>query len=96
MVAADVFIYLGDLAGVFDGVRRVLLPGGLFAFSVEAAASGATWVLQPSLHYAHGESYLRALAAAHGLSVRACERGVLRLDQRRDVVGLYVVLQADG
>ena len=36
VVAADVFVYLGALEPVFSGVRRVLEPGGVFCFSVEA------------------------------------------------------------
>ena len=35
VLAADVFIYVGDLAAVFEAVARVLVPGGLFALSVE-------------------------------------------------------------
>ena len=35
-VAADVFVYIGDLSEVFTGMRKVLRPGGLFGFSVEA------------------------------------------------------------
>ncbi|MFM7531412.1 MAG: methyltransferase domain-containing protein, partial [Rubrivivax sp.] len=37
VAAADVFVYLGALEPVFEGVMRVLEPGGVFAFSVEAA-----------------------------------------------------------
>jgi predicted TPR repeat methyltransferase len=36
VVAADVFVYLGALEPVFEGVKRVLQPGGVFCFSVEA------------------------------------------------------------
>ena len=36
VVAADVFVYLGALEPVFQGVKRVLGPGGVFCFSVEA------------------------------------------------------------
>jgi predicted TPR repeat methyltransferase len=43
VIAADVFIYLGDLAAVFAGVRRVLEPGGLFAFSAERADEAHDW-----------------------------------------------------
>jgi predicted TPR repeat methyltransferase len=31
-VAADVFVYLGDLRGVFERVRRALRDGGLLPF----------------------------------------------------------------
>jgi predicted TPR repeat methyltransferase len=40
VVAADVLIYVGELAAVFASVARVLEPGGLFAFTVELAADG--------------------------------------------------------
>src|SRR4051812_11082726 len=36
-VSTDVFIYIGDLAAIFAGVRRALRNDGLFCFSVEAA-----------------------------------------------------------
>jgi predicted TPR repeat methyltransferase len=33
VLAADVFIYAGDLVAVFQAVARLLRLGGLFAFS---------------------------------------------------------------
>ena len=92
VVSADVFIYVGDLAPVFSGVRRVLQPGGVFAFSVEPAAADQPWVLQASLRYAHGAAALRTLAAAHGLQVRHVERGALRVDEVHTVQGEYWVM----
>lgn len=94
LVAADVLIYLGDLAPVFAGVRRVLRAGGLFTFSVEPAGGDAAFVLQPSLRYAHGEAGLRALAASQGLRVLQAERGALRADQVHEVQGQYWLLAA--
>ena len=38
--AADVLIYLGDLAEVFASAARLVRPGGLFAFSVEDGGAG--------------------------------------------------------
>ncbi len=93
VVAADVFIYLGDLAPVFTGIARVLQPGGVFAFSVERC-EGNAYRLLPSLRYAHAEGYLRALAAAHGLAVLDLRPVTLREDQRHPVAGLVVALRA--
>jgi predicted TPR repeat methyltransferase len=93
VLAADVFIYVGDLAAVFEGVRRVLLPGGVFAFSAEAADDTHDFRLLPSSRYAHSRRYLQALAARHGFSVRQVDEQPLREDQRRPVMGLYVTLQ---
>jgi len=93
VLAADVFIYVGALDAVFAGVRRVLAPGGLFAFSVEPAASGHELQLLPSLRYAHSESYVRWQAVSHGMDVLAVDRAPLREDQGRPVPGLYVYLR---
>lgn len=92
VLAADVFIYIGDLVPVFEGVRRVLLPGGQFAFSVEAADAGAAVELGPQLRYRHGEAPLRALAEAQGFAVEDVRREVLRLEQGRPIEGLLLRL----
>lgn len=92
VLAADVFIYLGDLAPVFAGVQRVLRPGGLFAFSVEPAPAGLPFALQDSLRYAHGDAALRALAASAGLQLRQVQDGALRVDEVHDVRGRYYLL----
>lgn len=94
VLAADVLIYIGALDDLFAGVRRVLLPGGRFAFSVEAAAAGVAFELRRSLRYAHGEAYLREQAQRHGLHWLAHREAPLREDQGRPVAGLYVVLGA--
>jgi predicted TPR repeat methyltransferase len=92
VVAADVFIYIGDLTPVFNGVRRVLKPGGVFAFSVERGSDDAAFVLQPSLRFAHGERSVRELAAQHGLQVLKVEQAALRVDETHAVQGQYWLL----
>jgi predicted TPR repeat methyltransferase len=98
VLSADVFIYVGDLEPVFRGVRRVIEPGGVFCFSVEAAAESegneASFELRPSLRYAHTEGYLCALAARHGFGVAKLFRHAIREDQRQPVEGLFVYLIA--
>lgn len=88
VLAADVFIYLGDLDPVFAAVRRALAPGGVFAFSVEAAPAGTAVALLPTARYAHGHAHLEALAARHGLAQSPRpEAATLRLEQRQPVRG---------
>ena len=96
IVAADVFIYIGDLAPVFAAVAGVLTPSGVFAFTVEHEAGTSPYVLRRSLRYAHSEAGLRALAVAHGLVVRQARALVLREEQRQPVAGLVLVLQPAG
>jgi predicted TPR repeat methyltransferase len=77
VIAADVFIYTGDLAPVFAAVARVLVPRGLFALSVEGIEEG-TYLLQANGRYCHAPAYLRALAAQCGLEERRLERATIR------------------
>ena len=89
------FIYLGNLAPVFDAVARVLAKGGLFAFTVEAGDADAGYDLLPTLRYAHSEGYLRGLAQACALRVARCERAPLREGHDEAILGLAMHLQRD-
>lgn len=92
VLAADVFIYVGDLAAVFDAVARLLPAGGVFAFTLERSARADGFELRPSLRYAHSEGYARELAARFGLTVSRVERDALRQEQQTVIEGLYVCL----
>jgi predicted TPR repeat methyltransferase len=96
VIAADVFIYVGALDEVFAAVRQRLQPGGCFAFSVELAGDGQDLQLRPSLRYAHSLAYIERLAKAHGFQVRQTWQAPLREDQRKPVMGLYVLLEPSG
>lgn len=95
VVAADVFVYFGDLAAVFGEVMRVLRPGGAFCFSTETCA-GEDFVLQASNRYAHSAGYLRRLAEAHGFRVALLESSPLRSENSVPIVGQVAVLRGMG
>ena len=92
VVAADVFVYFGDLAEVFAQVKRALRPGGTFCFSTETC-DGEGFVLQASNRYAHAPGYLRALARAQGFEVALLEAAPLRLENGVAIVGQVAVLR---
>jgi predicted TPR repeat methyltransferase len=96
-VAADVLVYLGDLAPLFARMRRVLRAGGVFALSCEAlpdadAGAAAGYALQPSNRFAHALGYVTGTAQAAGFAVVATQQAVLRRDHGRDVDGYLVLL----
>lgn len=92
VLAADVFIYVGELSDVFRAIRRILEPTGCFAFTVELSLEKHDIHLLPSLRYAHSESYIRHLANSHGFTVQNIFTAPLRYDQLQPVQGLYVYL----
>ena len=105
VLAADVFIYVGELDDAFSAVREATLPGAVFCFTAEVPPQRATngpapvagsdmqgVQLLPSLRYAHSEGYLRRLAALHGFTVLDILRQPVRHDQREPIDGLYLYL----
>src|SRR5207249_7947420 len=93
IVAADVFIYVGDLASVFRSARRTLEPGGCLAFTIELTKAGQDIQLLPSLRYAHSEAYIRRLADEAGFTGARVVEAPLRHDQTTPVMGLYIYLE---
>lgn len=94
-LAADVFIYLADLASVLAGIARVLGPGGLAAFTVqspdEAGAEGAR--LGADGRFAHADDHLEAAAQAAGLATALRIPAAIRRERGWDVPGRVFVLR---
>lgn len=93
IVAADVFVYAGDLSPVLSAARASLRAGGQLAFSVEEWNAGQ-FALRASGRYAHSAGYLRAAAAEHGFTISALEPCVLRKEDGADIAGLLAVMTA--
>ena len=66
VLAADVFVYIGDLDEVFAQAARVLDAGGVFAFSIEHADDKCDFRLQPNGRYVQSAGYIARIAAASG------------------------------
>ncbi len=95
VLAADVFIYSGDLVAVFQAVARLLRLGGLFAFSLEAAQQ-ADYFLQPNRRYAHSLEYIHRLARQTNFDEVTVNPVKLRRQGEEYTAGLIVVLRSDG
>lgn len=93
VLAADVFVYCGDLAPIARAVARVLAPGALFAFTTETH-DGPGIKLQPTLRYAHGAPHVRGALDAAGLQVGYFERAPTRREKGEWVSGIVAVASA--
>ena len=90
VIAADVFAYVADVADVCAAVKRVLAPGGLFAFTVETH-DGDGAIVGAKMRYAHGEPFIRDAIANAGLTLVELTRASSRTENRVPVPGLLVV-----
>ncbi|MFO8032565.1 MAG: tetratricopeptide repeat protein [Desulfohalobiaceae bacterium] len=92
ITACDVFVYLGDLEPVFQGVYDRLRPGGLFAFTVESLNGPGGLKVSKSTRYKHSREYLNQLSPKLGFSTLCMQDTVLRKEAEEPVAGLGVVL----
>jgi predicted TPR repeat methyltransferase len=100
VLAADVFVYLGRLDEVVAQAARLLRPGGVFAFSVEALEAlpedrrgdGQGFVLNDKGRFAHAASYIERLAAGNGLRLLELTGVQSRLEQGVPVRGWLVLM----
>jgi predicted TPR repeat methyltransferase len=91
ITAADVFVYIGDIAPAFDAAARALRERGLFLFTAELA-EGDGYELTLVGRYAHSAAYLRAGADAAGLAVISMEEEPLRTERGKPVRALICAL----
>jgi predicted TPR repeat methyltransferase len=92
VVAADVLVYMRDLAVAAAAVRHVLAPG-LFAFTVETHAGDGV-LLRESLRYAHGAAHVRTAMAGAGLRLAHLAEVSTRIERGEPVPGLLGVAAA--
>nr|WP_247893936.1 tetratricopeptide repeat protein [Azospirillum endophyticum] len=99
LVAADVLVYIGDLAPVFAAAGGALPPGGRFAATVErlpddpASQSMKDFALGANRRYAHAEAHVRKTAEAAGFTIRLMEPCTPRREKGVPVPGLLFVAE---
>jgi predicted TPR repeat methyltransferase len=92
ILAADVFIYIGDLRDLFVAASRALRPGGLFAFTIEGWNGPDDYRLLPTRRYAQSISYIVQLAREVALEEAARREATLRLGENLEAVPGMVFL----
>ena len=90
IAAADVFVYVNDLAPILAAISRVLAPAGTLAFTVETH-SGDGVKLLPTLRFAYAADYLRAVVTAAGMTLHTLAAAAIRTENGIPVDGLVAV-----
>jgi predicted TPR repeat methyltransferase len=93
VVAADVFVYVADLAPVLAAAAKVLAPSGVLAFTVETHPDGSVKLLQ-TLRYAHSEPYIRHALSEARLTAASLAKAAVRSEKGVPVDSLVVIARA--
>lgn len=89
VLAADVFVYIGALEKIFAQTANVMMPCGLFCFSVQNPGEDVpAWTIGADHRYAHARPYIESRLKNSGLALLALNEDVaLRLDAGAPVMG---------
>ena len=95
LLAADVFVYLGELRPALAQAARVMTRDGLLAFTVQSH-DGEGVVVGQDRRFAHAEEWLRQRLEETDLRIVALEAVSTRQDRGVAVPGLLAVVQRAG
>ena len=89
VLAADLFVYIGDVATIFKQIATVMTNGGFYCFSVQTPADGANgWMLGPDHRYAQAHAYITRCVEDSGLDLTDYRAGIpIRLEGGKPVAG---------
>ena len=90
ILAADAMVYVADIAPVLMEAARVLVPGGLLAFTTETH-DGEDVILGGGLRYAHSAAHVRAAVEGAGLALSHLDDLSARNEDHIPAPGLVVV-----
>ncbi|MBR0800080.1 methyltransferase domain-containing protein [Bradyrhizobium jicamae] len=90
ILAADAMVYVADLAPVLAEAKRVLVPGGVLAFTTETH-DGDGVIIGEGLRYAHAAACVRAAVGAAGLALTHLDNLSARNEDNSPAPGLVAV-----
>lgn len=91
VIAADVFVYVGNLDNMFKVTKESLTKDGWFAFSVEHLEEPG-FSLQKSGRFAHSRQYIDELCEKHGFKQAVVQQNKLRKERGEYIIGDVYVL----
>ncbi len=95
IIAADVFIYIGDLETVFSSVRKCLNANGYFIFTIElfTEINKENYQLAKSGRFSHSMKYIESLCKDIGFEVIDKEEIILRQENKIGQKGAIFTLR---
>jgi predicted TPR repeat methyltransferase len=94
VIAMDVLVFFGDLMPIFERVKKILRPQGLFILDLEKGSEAHPWQLHIFGNYLHSRGYITELADRNGFSELLCEEMDIRKEASSYIKGYLVFLRA--
>ena len=91
IIAADVFVYIGDLSTEFQIIKSCARENAILAFTVEITDNNQDFILQTSGRFKHSVNYIQQIAAATGFELQSSREIVLREQLGEPVNGMIFV-----
>ena len=95
ILACDVFVYIGNLDGIFSNVRDLLIQDGLFVFSTELLQEDekyCDYILQPTARFAHKQKYIESLCHKYSFQILSLKIDTIRRNKGKDIKGILAIL----
>jgi len=94
IIAADVFVYIGELEDIFATVKKILKENGIFIFSTEYLHTcEENFIVNSGGKIAHSTHYIEKLINQFHFTQLLSKQTILRKDGNKDVEGRVTILQ---
>lgn len=94
ILAADVFVYFGDLTQLLEAVSQALKPLGLLAFNIEVNVNETPpFQLTTTGRFAHSKQYIKECARLNHLEMLQAQFAFMRKQAGEDMHGMYYVFK---
>jgi predicted TPR repeat methyltransferase len=93
LLCADVLVYVGDCAPVFESAIRIMRPGAMLAFTVEAGAGQRFELVARTRRFTHSRTYIERLAKIFGLEELFSTEIMARKERNKPVKGYLTILR---
>tara|TARA_R110002110_G_scaffold195770_1_gene405471 strand:+ start:91209 stop:92708 length:1500 start_codon:yes stop_codon:yes gene_type:complete len=97
IIAADVFVYFGDVKPVFELIHKNLKTHGYFTFSVEKLIdSTENYLITETGRYRHTDDYIKSLCETLGFELISEQEQTIRHQEERPITGLLYLVQKNN
>ena len=95
VIAADVFLYIGDLEIIFSSIKKFLNSNGYFLFTIELSTEidQTDFQLGNSRRFSHSVEYIENMSKDFGFEVVDKEEIILRQENKIGQKGAIFILQ---